>query len=158
MFFGMTRARTWPEGCPAGSWLACVGIPGNINKSMMVCSMNVRAMVTYIIILCCVVAMSTFEHRTIRRYTTTHSRCYCVNIQHEVSISELHCAKCFSLALASSTELFLQTIKCRTCDAVEKFVGIGEGIYINGRRHFLLTRYKNRRYVKRQLCDGSTVL
>jgi hypothetical protein len=39
-------------------------------------------------------AVSTFEQRTARRYTNTHCT-YGVNLQHESSISELHCAKSF---------------------------------------------------------------
>jgi hypothetical protein len=41
-----------------------------------------------------VVALSTFGHRTVRRYNKTHCT-YGVNPQHEGSISELHCAKSF---------------------------------------------------------------
>jgi hypothetical protein len=41
-----------------------------------------------------VVAVSTFGHRTTRRYNNTHCT-YGVNLQHEGSISELHCAKSF---------------------------------------------------------------
>jgi hypothetical protein len=41
-----------------------------------------------------VVAVSTFEQRTKRRYNNTHCT-YGVSLQHEGSISELHCAKSF---------------------------------------------------------------
>jgi hypothetical protein len=53
-------------------------------------------------------AVSTFKHRTIRRYNTT--RCsYGVNEQHKVSISELHCAiKVFFFARASTVQALLQ--------------------------------------------------
>jgi hypothetical protein len=50
-----------------------------------------------------VVAVSTFEQRIVRRYNNTHCT-YGVNLKHEGSISELHCAaKIFST-------FFLQTI------------------------------------------------
>jgi hypothetical protein len=57
-----------------------------------------------------VVAVSTFEQRTLRRHNNTHCT-YGVNLQHEGSISELHCAKSFFLARALTVHFFLQTIE-----------------------------------------------
>jgi hypothetical protein len=54
-------------------------------------------------------AVSTFGQRTVRMYNNTHCT-YCVNLQHEGSISELHCAKSFFLARARTVQFFLQTI------------------------------------------------
>jgi hypothetical protein len=59
-----------------------------------------------------VVAVSTFEQRIVRRYNNTHCT-YCVNLQHEGSISELHCAKSFFLARARTVQFVLQTIITR---------------------------------------------
>jgi hypothetical protein len=57
-----------------------------------------------------VVAVSTFEQRTTHKYNNTHCT-YGVNLQHEGSISELHCApKSFFLARAEDRTIFLQTI------------------------------------------------
>jgi hypothetical protein len=56
-----------------------------------------------------VVALSTFGHRTVRRYNNTHCN-YGVNLQHEGSISELHFAESFSLARAKTIHFFLQRI------------------------------------------------
>jgi hypothetical protein len=56
-----------------------------------------------------VVAVSTFGHRTVRRYNNTHCN-YGVNPQHEGSISELHCAKSFFLARARTVHFFWQRI------------------------------------------------
>jgi hypothetical protein len=55
---------------------------------------------------CAVVAVSTFEQRTLRRHNNTHCT-YGVNLQHEGSISEFrHCAKSFFLARADTTIFF----------------------------------------------------
>jgi hypothetical protein len=56
-----------------------------------------------------VVALSTFGQRTVRRYNNTHCT-YRVNLQHEGSISELHCAKSFFLAPARTVQFFWQRI------------------------------------------------
>jgi hypothetical protein len=54
-------------------------------------------------------AVSTFEQRTARRYNNTHCT-YGVNLQHDGSISELHCAKSFFLARAETVHIFLHRI------------------------------------------------
>jgi hypothetical protein len=56
-----------------------------------------------------VVALSTFGQRTVRRYNNTNCT-YRVNLQHEGSISELHCAKSFFVARARTVQFFLQRI------------------------------------------------
>jgi hypothetical protein len=56
-----------------------------------------------------IVAVSTFGQRTGRRYNNTHCT-YGVNLQHEGSISELHCAKSFFPARAKTVQFFLQRI------------------------------------------------
>jgi hypothetical protein len=56
-----------------------------------------------------VVAVSTFGHRTVRRYNNTLCT-YNINPQHEGSIFELHCAKSFFLARARTVQFFLQRI------------------------------------------------
>jgi hypothetical protein len=56
-----------------------------------------------------VVAVSTFEQRTARRYNNTHCT-YGVKLQHEGSISELHCAKSFFSRAREDRTIFLQTI------------------------------------------------
>jgi hypothetical protein len=72
-------------------WLTLNIFPrlGNFEKgeprSIVILSMLVFSLV---------VAVSTFEQRTARRYNNTHCT-YGVNLQHEGSISELHCAKSF---------------------------------------------------------------
>jgi hypothetical protein len=59
-----------------------------------------------------VVAVSSFGHSTVRRYNKKHYT-YGVNLKHEGSISELHCAKSFFLARARTVHFFLQTIIMR---------------------------------------------
>jgi hypothetical protein len=64
-----------------------------------------------------VVAVSTFEQRTARRYNNTH-RTYGVNLQHEGSIPELHCAKSFfSRAREDRTIVFANNNTAVECDA-----------------------------------------
>jgi hypothetical protein len=59
-----------------------------------------------------VVSVSTFEQRTTRRYNNTHCT-YGVNLQHEGSISELHCAKSFfSRAREDRTIFFAKNNTC----------------------------------------------
>jgi hypothetical protein len=54
--------------------------------------------------------VSTFWHRTVRKYNNTNCT-YGVNLQHEGSISELHIVqRVFSLARARTVLVFLQTI------------------------------------------------
>jgi hypothetical protein len=65
-----------------------------------------------------VVAVSTFGHSTARRYNNTHCT-YGVNLKHEGSISELHCAKSFFLARAR-TVLFFANNNTLPCDVAEK--------------------------------------
>jgi hypothetical protein len=58
-----------------------------------------------------VVAVSTFEQRTAHRYNNTHCT-YGVNLQHEGSISELHCVKSFFSCAREDRTLLRRAAGC----------------------------------------------
>jgi hypothetical protein len=73
----------------------------------VVCCVVLLSMLVFLL----VVAVSTFGQRTGRRYNNTHCT-YGVNLQHEGSISELHCAKSFFSRAREDRTIFLQRIIC----------------------------------------------
>jgi hypothetical protein len=61
--------------------------------------------------------VSTFEQRTARRYNNTHCT-YGVNLQHEGSISELHCAKSFFSRAREDRTIFSANNNSTVCITV----------------------------------------
>jgi hypothetical protein len=70
-----------------------------------------------------VIAVSTFGHSTLGRHNNTHCT-YGVNLKHEGSISELHCAKSFFLARATTVHFFVANNNTLECEPRRYGAGI----------------------------------